>query len=105
MTHIYIITEKGKTYSNEGLEYVTNCVKENYGVTDELVFHMGYEYNVAKNLILGLDSHPDGFIVISTDDGISFASNHNPKIKKALEEHPDDSCWKTFVNYLMDREN
>jgi hypothetical protein len=104
MTHIYIITKEGRRYSDAGLDYVTNAVKSNYGVTDELAFHMGYEYNVAKNLIMGLDLHSDGYIVISTEDGISFASNKNPAVKKVLEEHPNDSSWESLVKYLVNKE-
>jgi hypothetical protein len=98
--NVFIITKEGRSYSDEGLNYVTDVLKKYFNVTDELIFCMGFEYNDPKFLCQELKQNPDSYIVISRSDGIQFLPTKDVSVAcQMLTDHPDESSWELFVKY------
>jgi hypothetical protein len=99
--NVFIITEEGRSYNNEGLMCITNVLKEHYNVTDELIFGMGLKYNDPKFLCQELKQNPDSFVAISSAEGIQFIPAPNiPGICQMLTDYPNESSWKLFMKYF-----
>lgn len=74
MKNVYILTEEGRAYSDEGLQYLTALIREQRDDDSELQFRMGATYNVAAVLAYDLEQNPDAYVAISREDGIVMAS-------------------------------
>lgn len=95
-TNVYILTEEGREYTQEGCEYITNILKEQFNENNELVFNMGYAYNKPNYLTKELDLHPNSYITISTDHGITTVNPEGiPIFKRALHDFPNQTSWLT----------
>ena len=77
MIPTYIITREGRSYSTEGLEYVTEMLRKGYGVEDELFFYMGAAFNEPGFLAEKLDIDTPVAIIVSTKEGIHAMYNAN----------------------------
>lgn len=91
MISAYIITEKGNAYTTEGLKYVTNMLKENYKITDELIFNMGSNLNEPELLITELKTNKNTAVIISTSEKIMAVYG-----KDGIED---------IINILLDNKN
>ena len=103
MVNVYILTEEGRDYTQEGYNHVASLLKEHFNENNELIFSVGYAYNDPKYLIKEFDLHPNSYIAISTDHGITTVNPDGiPVFKKALGDFPDQSSWKTACMVFED---
>lgn len=102
MKHVYILTEHGKTYTDDGLKFVSDHIKKNFGYDGEFMFVMGGAYNKARHLKRELEDHPGSYVVISHEKGIDFLKDKNVEgFTRALGDYPDDTSWHTAVRFFI----
>ena len=105
MKSVYILTEEGREYSDEGCRYITNMLMEGCGETDQLVFNMGAVYNDPEFLDRELEQNPDCYVVISAWEGIMAIYGDSIKeLRKALYDFPGQTSWKT-ANMIWQEES
>ena len=103
MKHVYILTEHGKTYTDEGLKFVAEGIKNHFGYDDEIIFVSGEAYNEAKHLKRELEYHVGSYVVISHEKGIFYLADTNVKgLERALGDYPDETSWNTAVRFFID---
>ena len=91
-TDVFIITEKGKTYSSEGQAYVAKKIKK-HGIDDNLSFHMGASFNKPSILIDALKTSPHAYVTVSENEHITiFYDDNIEAIINMLSDFPNDSC-------------
>ena len=96
--NVYIITEEGRSYTTEGLKYLTGVLEKEFNVKDQLAFLMGWVYNDPDRLIESLKTYPDSYVVVSKKDGIGFVPpDQLDAICEALEDLKPNTSWETLV--------
>lgn len=103
--YVYILTKEGRGYTTEGLEHLTKEIKNRFNCTDELLFHMGANFNNAEYLAERLEnslSSPDEttpIVVLSYDKGILYLHDEGINILiENLKENPTVSSWQYLYN-------
>lgn len=106
MINAYIITEEGRAYTTEGLEYLTNLMEKNYGVTEELNFIMGAVLNDPEYLAKKLTDYPDSALFVSAEKGIFSLYNEDAlrECSQKLLECPDATSWQTLMELFKKKE-
>lgn len=102
MIPTYIITKEGRSYSTEGLEYVTHLLNDNYDIEDELIFHMGSDLNIPEFLADRLDVNKPVAIIISTKDNVIALYNANgmADVAKYLRKRKNDTSWQILCEEI-----
>lgn len=96
MKNVYILTEEGREYSDEGCTFVENMLRKENNETDRLIFSMGAAYNAPKHLIEQLDKNPESYVIISTEKRIIVISGDNIDVlKQNLSDFPNQTSWQT----------
>lgn len=105
MIPTYIITREGKSYSTEGMVYVTEMLRNNYGVEDELFFYMGGAFNDPESLAEKLDIDSPVAVIVSKREGIYALYNANgmPDVARYLYEGKgtEQTSWQILC-YQID---
>lgn len=105
MKLVFILTETGAAYGEEGILFVSKEINATYGETDELTFMMGDELNDVKTLIALLDDHiEDGYVAISRSDGIMYMPPGEGiwALSGILKEYGGDNSWTTINAVIND---
>lgn len=106
MRKVYIITEEGAAYSDEGLEYITNEIRgETFNDSDELTFFMGREYNKPDVLSHLIEKNiEDAYVVISGTTGMFFfGPDKVGQLVEVLREYPDMTSWESLHAAAMNQ--
>ena len=90
MIPVYIITKEGRSYTTKGLNTVTDMLKTDYDISDELSFFAGSAYNDPMLLADRLDKS-NVTIVLSLSDRIAafYDKNGMPDIAADLRNTAD----------------
>lgn len=106
MKKVYIITEEGRTYSDEGLEYITNEIRNGtFTDSDELSFFMGQEYN-KPDVLSGLieKNIENTYVVISGTTGMFFFDPDKVgQLIEVLRKYPDMTSWESMHGAAMNQ--
>lgn len=101
--HVYILTETGRVYTDEGCKVVAEGIKKNFGYDGEIMFVMGEAYNKARNLKRELEDHPGSYVVVSHEKGIDYLKDKNVEgLMRALDDYPDERSWNTVIRFFID---
>lgn len=93
--NIYILTEGGKAYSDEGCEYITETIRNRINDPCNFVFLMGDNYNDPEELSRELFLHPRSYVVISRKTEITTLSGDAIGIlRDQLEETIGMTSWQ-----------
>lgn len=95
--NIYILTETGAAYNDEGVAYVLDIVRNKYHETaPDLSVNMGALYNDPKFMAKELADNPDSYIFVSTAQDI--VGIHTPEgtgaLIKNIKNHPEVTVWE-----------
>ena len=104
MYNAYIITELGKTYSDKGLYDMKTMLKEDYGITDEILFHQGQDYNNPSLLSRLLNNDRNSAVILSVENGVYAITDpieHENVTLVLLRNHPDQTSWKTLTDAVL----
>lgn len=100
MTFVYIITKEGRAYNTKGLNVITEMLKTDYGVSDELSFFVGSDYNDPMLLADKLENRKTA-IVLSLSDGIAafYDENGMPDISTDLRNaaNTNKTSWEILT--------
>lgn len=99
--NIYILTETGSHYTEEGKQYLMDNMSEKHNIAD-FVFHEGKSYNDPETLIKSLKNTVNPYVVISMDlITVLYYGNIDAAIR-ALNDHKDRSAWETLTKVIRD---
>lgn len=108
MILVYIITKEGRAYTTEGLNVVTDMLKEDYDISDELSFFAGAAYNDPMLLADRIESNKVA-IVLSLKDGIAafYDENGMPDIAADLRNAADTgkTSWEIISEAFYSARN
>ena len=96
---VIILTENGSSYSDEGLEYLTESIREGFHDESELGFFMGRLLNNMDTFKEYLTKHKeDSYLALSTEHGIPiFPCQSYDAIIQYLSEHDaDENPWNVM---------
>ena len=100
MKHIYIITETGRVWGKEGLEWIETVLKPALNETDELLACMGFLYNSPQLLLDELTGHPDSYVLLSYEhiDVIRDAEVREfcRLLRAGIESGEDVTSWQVL---------
>lgn len=98
-TQIYIITEEGRSYTDEGLHYIGSVMKDMFDVNfHDIEFNSGVAFNNPELLAKQLEKHEDAYIVVSTkEDIIIIPKTENPAMCHNLRENPNETSWNILT--------
>lgn len=101
-TPVYIVTRNGSDYTNKGLCYVEDEIKDQFQEENELVAYTGPGLNYLKVLKAQLEKHPDAYCVLSYDKGIMFFPKEcNQQIVdnliKVYAQNPKENSWAILM--------
>lgn len=104
---VYIITKEGRAYTTEGLNYITSILNKNYGITDELVFMAGSEFNNPEILAEKLKSMKNIAIVVSMPDKITtfYSENGMEDMADMLLENKNKTSWQSLYDVIKEHSN
>lgn len=106
-TNCYILTKEGKTYNEDGKQYVLNHLRTKHDINTNVVLLSGAELNDPATLRKFIEDDRDSaFIVVSSKDSITFVPNSSMgKVINALKEAPshNHSSWETLM-YICGKE-
>ena len=96
MRRLYILTQEGRSYTEEGMRYIANKLEEKIGFTDPFVCEAGFILNNPEKMISYLTKFPSAFIVVSTDKDVIITGEEefNEKFIEALNANPGKSSWE-----------
>ena len=107
MTNIYILTEHGNDYTDEGILCVKEEIKD-LGITDELQFTTGRTLNKPKVLLeLLKDDEPSVVMLSIPNRRIYFYEKNINALVEGLEEQieekgtDDFSVWDSLYVFIM----
>lgn len=104
--NVYILTEEGKAYTEEGIQFLIDTIRNNRNDFCDLVFCQGKLYNDTKYLITELRNNPDAYVVISHAHGIEIIFNDNIEtLIKNLMEHPNMTSWQIAMDPIDSKYN
>lgn len=105
MAQAYILTEEGRAYSQEGIEFVTGQIRNRLNDHTEVTLHQGGIYNKPGVLAGFLARDPEhSYVFVSHDKGIEIL-HENEDIHQfiALLDHADnatDTSWSIIMKAL-----
>lgn len=77
MKNVYILTQKGLGYTDEGLAFISESIRKDFEDFSDLRFCMGIAYNNANLLRKELERHSDAYVVISHRNGMEIISERD----------------------------
>ena len=73
MSQAYILTEEGRTYTQQGVDYVLGQIRNTFKDHDDVTFHQGALYNKPGMLAASLSRDPEhSYVFVSHDKGIEI---------------------------------
>ncbi len=99
---VFIITKHGSDYTEDGIQYVKQSIKDNFGESRELAIITGLAVNSPKVLRGRLQARPESYVVLSTKNDIIFIPNHNNQticnnIDERLATKPKATSWEILM--------
>lgn len=107
MFYVFILTKEGRGFSDKGIQYIINVVKQIYPVqTEEINIKMGKFYNNTEFLISELEKAENPVICISTPNNLDFVYADNITLfLENIKEDKDTNPWETAVEMLTPPED
>lgn len=103
MKKVYILTEKGSGYSDEGCEYLAEMLRDQRNETGELSFMMGDAYNKPERLKRYLDEdNGNSYVAFSSERIVIFTDDSIDVLKRALNDMPEKTSWECAQIVLED---
>jgi agmatine/peptidylarginine deiminase len=107
MKQVYILTEEGRAFSEEGLEFIKQMILDKCQDTSELLFSMGQAYNRPKHLITELKLHPDSYLAFSIRESQSVfilygEENTKAAIERLENAKPDEISYNILMKDLTE---
>lgn len=99
--NVYALTRDGNALTNEGMADATEMLKNDYNITDQLVFAQGTIYNdpVYLSKKLKNDIPTAAIIVVEFDRMFGIADDKDIQtIANDLENYPDASSWELLIS-------
>ncbi len=98
MKNLYLLTERGAGFIDEGHKYIRNMLETRLNETDDIMFNEGLILNVPEFLLHELNEHPDCYVAMSSDDSFKVVYGGNIEVfKAALTDHPELTSWEIAV--------
>ena len=108
MIFVYIITKEGRSYTTKGLNVVTDMLKTDYDISDELSFFAGSAYNDPMLLADRLENNKVA-IVLSLKDRLAafYDENGMPDIAADLRNFSDTgkTSWEIISEAFYSARN
>ena len=108
MVFVYIITREGRSYNTKGLTVITEMLKDDYGVTDELSFFAGWKYNDPMVLADKIESC-EVAVALSLSDkiAVNYCKNGMPYIAEDLRDpkNAGKTSWEIISEGVRSAEN
>lgn len=101
-TSVFILTREGKPYTDEGIKYIRESLKNMFNVTNDLSIYTGIGINEPKVLTELIHTTKNPYIVLSHKDGVGFFPvDANEEICETLiEDHessPNMTSWQIIM--------
>lgn len=99
--NVYALTRDGNALTNEGMTDATEMLKNDYNITDQLIFAQGAIYNdpVYLSKKLKNDVPTAAIIVVEFDRMFGIANDKDIQtIANDLENYPDASSWELLMS-------
>jgi len=106
MMPVYILTETGKSYTDEGLEYIEKRIAKKHPENDGCIYFMGSDYNdrfeLAQRLRADNKNNIFPYIFISTEDDLlsiyceNGITNHIAELLEC-DELEDCTSWESML--------
>ena len=99
--NVYALTRDGNALTNEAMTDATEMLKNDYNITDQLIFAQGKIYNdpVYLSKKLKNDVPTAAIIVVESDRMFGFADDKDIQtIANNLENYPDESSWELLMS-------
>ena len=96
---VIILTEHGSSYSDEGLEYLTESIRKCYNDDSDLRFFAGRVLNNIDTFKKYLAEHKENsYLALSTEHDIPiYASQSYDAIIQFMSEHdPHENAWNVM---------
>ena len=91
----YILTEKGKVYNEEGLQFLLDGIRNNRSDYADITFCQGQLYNNPQYLAKDLKNNLNAYVFISHAKGIEMLYNDNIQtLITNLESNPNMTSWE-----------
>ncbi len=106
MKNVFILTESGSSYTDQGCDFITERVRKTYGDDSELTFGSGAIFNDAEHLAKCIDDHPDCYVTISTKDNvITICKDAVEKLREDLKGANGKTSWEVAVAMIEEIKN
>lgn len=93
--NVYILTEEGRAYSDEGIQFVLKMLREEMNCNKEITICQGQIYNNIPFLVNELEKPVDSYIIISTEKMIGAIQPEQIKnFIQNLKNYPEASAWE-----------
>ena len=94
----YILTKNGNEYSDEGIQFLLNIIRNEKQDYSNILLYQGQLYNDPAFFAKELRKNPDSYVFISHAHGIELIGNTNiPILIENLEANPEQSSWYTAL--------
>ncbi len=99
---VFIVTRDGVSYSEEGIEYIQESLKELFNVTKNLTIYTGKSLNKPKIFLEYITYKKETYVVLSHKDNIEFVSSTSidrlyEAIEEGHEERPELTTWQIMM--------
>ena len=104
-TQVYILTEEGRAYTDEGIKYVLSQIRNTFNDTSEVVINQGALYNQPDVLSEFLRKDPEhSYVFISHEKGLEIMYDINDinRFIRLLDSVSDDhtTAWEMIMKEL-----
>jgi len=105
MSHAYILTEEGRAYSQEGIDYVLNMIRTTFNDLSEVIIEQGARYNNTGVLAGELSRDPENtYVFVSHAKGLEvlYDSDDIDRFTALLNDpaNSEKTSWSVIVEAL-----
>ncbi len=96
---VFIITKEGKGYNQSGIDYIKEIMEEQFHIENDMKIYSGIALNDAETFAKLLETHMNGYVILSSDKGVGFIPNHNNQtLCENLHYNPDATSWEILMS-------